>query len=44
MVRHHHAKFPGHRQCGSEDIRFLALKEQDSSWSYLNSPLLLISV
>ena len=31
MVRHHPVKFGGHRHCGSGDIMFLVVEEQDST-------------
>ena len=43
MVSHHPAKSGGHRHCGSGDIMFLGVQEQDSSYSRLNLPLLFIS-
>ena len=44
MVSKQPAKFGGHRQCGSGDIMFLVIDEQDSTYSCLNPPLLFISV
>ena len=42
-MSHHPAKFSGHRNCGSEDIMLLVVKEQDSIYPCLNPPLLFIS-
>ena len=43
MVSHQPDKFGGHRHCGSGDITFLVVKEQDSICYRLNSPLLFFS-
>ena len=42
MISQNHAKFDGHRQCGSGDL-FLEVEQQDSLCSSLNPPLLFIS-
>ena len=31
MVSHHPAKFGGHGHCGSGDVMFLVVKDQDST-------------
>ena len=33
MVRHHPAKFGGHRHCGSGDMKFLVVDGPDSTCS-----------
>ena len=43
MVSHHIAKFGGHRKCGSGDIMFLLVEEQDSTCPLLNPSVLLIA-
>ena len=43
MVSNHPAKFGGRRRCGSEDIMFLVVEEEDSRCSRFNPPLLFIS-
>ena len=43
MVSHHPAKFDGHRHCGSGDLMFLVVEEQDSTCLRFNPPLLFIS-
>ena len=40
MVSHHHATFGGHRHCGSGDIMFVVVEEQDSTCPRLDPPLL----
>ena len=40
MVRHHPAKFGGHRHCGSGDIMLLVAEEENSRCSRFNPPLL----
>ena len=40
MVSHHHATFGGHRHCGSGDIMFVVVEEQDSTYPRLDPPLL----
>ena len=40
MVNHHPAKFGGHRRYSSGVTMFLVVKEQDSTCSHLNLPLL----
>ena len=40
MVSHHPAKFGGHRHCDSGDMMFLVSKEENSSCSCFNPPLL----
>ena len=40
MVNHHPAKFGGHRRYSSGVTMFLVVKEQDSTCSRLNLPLL----
>ena len=42
MVSHHPVRLGGHRHCGSRDIMFLVVEEQDSAYSYLNPYLLLV--
>ena len=44
MVSHHPTEFIGNGQCGSGDIMFSVVEEQDSACSRLNLPLLFISV
>ena len=43
MVSHHLARFGGYRYCGSEDVMFLMVQEQDFVYSCLNLPFLFIS-
>ena len=43
MVSHHLATFCGHSNCGSGDMMFLVVKEQDFICFRLNSTLLFIS-
>ena len=43
MVSHHTAKFGGHRHCGSGDMMFVVVEEQDSTCPRLDPPLLFIS-
>ena len=43
MVSHHPATFGGHRHCGSEDMMFAVVEEQDSTCPRLDPPLLFIS-
>ena len=43
MVNHHPGKFGGHWHCGSGDIMFLIVPEQDCTCSSSNPPLLFIS-
>ena len=43
MVSHHHVKFGVHRHCGSRDIMFLVIEDEDSRCSCFNLPLLFIS-
>ena len=40
MVSHHHVTFGGHRHCGSGDIMFVVVEEQDSTYPRLDPPLL----
>ena len=42
MLSYHPATFGGHRRCGSEDMIFLMVEEQDSTCPRLNPPLLFI--
>ena len=42
-VSHHLAKFCGHSHCGSRDMMFIVVKEQDSTCFRLNPPLLFVS-
>ena len=43
MVSHHPAKFGGHRHCGSEDMMFVVVEEQDSTCPRLDPSLMFIS-
>ena len=43
MVNHHPAKFGAHGHCGSGDITFLMIEEQDSTCSCLKRPIVFIS-
>ena len=43
MVSHHPFKFDGHEHCGSGDIIFLLVEEQDSTCSRLNLPFIFSS-
>ena len=43
MVSHHPAKFGGPRRCGSGDLIFLVVEEQDSTCFRFNPQLLFIS-
>ena len=40
MVSHQPVMFGGHRHCGSEDITFSLVEEQDPTCTRLNPPLL----
>ena len=40
VLSHHPANFCGLRHCGSGDIIFLVVKEEDSRFSCFNPPLL----
>ena len=37
MLIHHPAKFGGHWHCGSDDIIFLVVEKQDSTYSLQSS-------
>ena len=43
MVSHHPTKFGGHRHCGSGDMLFPVVEEQDSTFPRLNPPSLFLS-
>ena len=43
MAGHYLATFGGHRHCGSGDIIFVVVEEQDSTCPRLDPPLLFIS-
>ena len=42
MVSHHPAKFGSHKHYGSGDTIILVIEGQDSTWPYINPPLLFI--